>query len=73
MLSPSGETQTKRLLNQYEKLKTEGVPESELVEKTVSAVESDRVAYQETKATKITPQNPDSVTSQVLTNAFSEK
>ncbi|KAL0893213.1 hypothetical protein ABMA27_014821 [Loxostege sticticalis] len=66
MLNPSGETQTQRLLKQYEKLKSEGVAEEELVEKAASVVESDRL---EIVKAKLTPQNPDSVTAQVLVDA----
>lgn len=65
MLNPSGETQTKKLVQQYEKLKAEGVPENELVEKSAAAIVSER--QQETP--KIIPKNPDSVTAQILAEA----
>ncbi|XP_014366873.2 28S ribosomal protein S23, mitochondrial [Papilio machaon] len=64
MLNPSGETQTKRLIQQYEKLKSEGVPEKELIEKSVAAVSVERQL-----ASKTIPKNPDSVTAQVLGSA----
>ncbi|XP_068631817.1 small ribosomal subunit protein mS23 [Battus philenor] len=64
MLNLSGETQTKRLIQQYEKLKSEGVPEIELIEKSVAAVSTERQI-----ASKITPKNRDSVSGQVLADA----
>ncbi|XP_063825076.1 small ribosomal subunit protein mS23 [Ostrinia nubilalis] len=75
MLSPSEETHTKRLLKRYEKLKSEGVAEDQLVEKAASEVASER---QEFVKAKLTPQNPDSITAQVLTDVklkdiFNEK
>ncbi|CAG5050076.1 unnamed protein product [Parnassius apollo] len=64
MLSPAGETQVKKLIQQYEKLKSEGVPENELIEKSVAAVSTERQLD-----AKISPKNPDSVTAQVLAEA----
>lgn len=76
MLNPEGETQSKKLIKQYEKLKSEGVPESELIDKTVAAVGAERQL--ETAKVASTPQNPDSVSAQVLAeadlkNIFNEK
>uniref|UniRef100_A0A1E1WSS3 Small ribosomal subunit protein mS23 n=1 Tax=Pectinophora gossypiella TaxID=13191 RepID=A0A1E1WSS3_PECGO len=65
MLNPAGETHTKKLIQQYEKLKSEGVPESELIEKSVSAIGLER----QQEAPKAVPKNPDSVTSHVLADA----
>lgn len=70
------ETQTKRLIQQYEKLKSEGVPEEELMEKSAAVVGSERQL--EAAKIKVTAQNPDSVTAKVLAeadikNIFSEK
>ncbi|CAH2037259.1 unnamed protein product, partial [Iphiclides podalirius] len=41
MLSQVGETQIKRLIQQYEKLKSENVPENNLIEKSVAAVSAE--------------------------------
>ncbi|XP_072931870.1 small ribosomal subunit protein mS23 isoform X1 [Epargyreus clarus] len=65
MQNPSGETQIKKLMQQYEKLKTEGVPENELIEKSASNVSSERT--QEVAQNKIPKASPETVTSQVLT------
>ncbi|XP_021192122.3 small ribosomal subunit protein mS23 [Helicoverpa armigera] len=70
------ETQTKKLIQQYEKLKSEGVPENELIEKSAAVVGSER-QLEATKA-KVNIQSPNSVTAQVLADAdlkniFSEK
>ncbi|CAK1547301.1 unnamed protein product [Leptosia nina] len=62
MLSPYGETQTKRLIMKYEQLQQEGVPESEIVEKSVASVVSER----EPDSTRIKTINPESATAQVL-------
>ncbi|KAJ8729993.1 hypothetical protein PYW07_017031 [Mythimna separata] len=75
MISPT-ETQTKRLVQQYEKLKSEGVPEEELIEKAAAVVGSERQL--EVAKAKVTAQSPDSVTAKVLADAdikniFSEK
>ncbi|XP_013143125.1 PREDICTED: 28S ribosomal protein S23, mitochondrial [Papilio polytes] len=63
MLNPSGETQTKRLIQQYAMLKSEGVPENELIEKSIAAVSAER------QISSKTTKNPDSVTAQVLGSA----
>ncbi|KAI8436100.1 hypothetical protein MSG28_004203 [Choristoneura fumiferana] len=67
MLSPTGETHIKKLVKQYEKLKSEGVPENELVEKCTAAVDSQR--QPEAPPTKIIVKNPESATAQVLAEA----
>lgn len=63
MLNPSGETQTKRLIQQYAMFKLEGVPENELIEKSIAAVSAER------QISSKTTKNPDSVTAQVLGSA----
>ncbi|KAJ0177312.1 hypothetical protein K1T71_007321 [Dendrolimus kikuchii] len=68
MLNPTSETQTKRLLQQYEKLKSEGVAEDELIEKSVAAVDIER-QLEAPKTPKTTVNNPESVTAQVLADA----
>ena len=70
------ETQTKRLVQQYEKLKSEGVPEEELIEKSATVVGSER-QFEAAKA-KVIAQNPDSVSAKIMSeidmkNIFSEK
>nr|XP_021192122.2 probable 28S ribosomal protein S23, mitochondrial [Helicoverpa armigera] len=70
------ETQTKKLIQQYEKLKSEGVPENELIEKSAAVVGSERQL--EATIAKVNIQSPNSVTAQVLADAdikniFSEK
>lgn len=67
MFSPTGETQTRKLVKQYEKLKAEGVSENELVQKTVEAVGVERQQQQD--APKLTPKNSESVTANVLRDA----
>lgn len=67
MLSPTGETHIKKLVKHYEKLKSEGVPENELVEKCTAAVDSQRQA--EAPPIKIIAKNPESATAQVLAEA----
>ncbi|XP_013199603.2 small ribosomal subunit protein mS23 [Amyelois transitella] len=78
MLIPGGETQTKRLLHQYEKLKSEGVPEEELIQKSAAIVESDRQEAIAARSSKIVAKNPESATAKVLAeadlkNIFEEK
>lgn len=71
MLSQNNETQTKRLVQQYQKFQAEGGPEEELVEKSATAVGAERKeqyeAFQATRAQ--TPANPESVTAKVLSEA----
>lgn len=67
MLSPTGETQTRKLVKHYEKLKAEGVSENELVQKTIEAVGVERQQQQD--APKLTARNSDSVTAHVLKDA----
>lgn len=67
MLSPTGETQTRALVKQYEKLKAEGISDDELVQKSVEAVGIER--QQQHDAPKFTAKNPDSVTAHVLKDA----
>ncbi|XP_047995158.1 probable 28S ribosomal protein S23, mitochondrial [Leguminivora glycinivorella] len=70
MLSPTGETPIKKLVKQYEKLKSEGVPETELVEKASAAVDTQYAQRQQEAAQQKTiVKNPDSVTAQVLAEA----
>ncbi|RVE42125.1 hypothetical protein evm_013237 [Chilo suppressalis] len=77
ILNPNSEPQIKRLIKQYEKLKSEGVPDEELVEKSAAMVASE--PRPENKSSKIpNTDNPESVTSKVLAeadlkNIFSEK
>ncbi|XP_063618608.1 small ribosomal subunit protein mS23 [Cydia splendana] len=78
MLSPTGETPIKKLVKQYEKLKSEGVPETELVEKASATVDTQYTQRQEAAPQKPIVKNPDSVTAQVLAeadlkNIFNEK
>ncbi|CAG4983242.1 unnamed protein product [Colias eurytheme] len=65
MLSPYGETQTKKLLQKYEQLQKEGIPEEEIIEKSVASVINERNA----ESVKIDTINPASVTGQVLSEA----
>lgn len=65
MLSQLGETQTKRLIQQYEKVKSENLPECELIEKSVATVAAERQSEISTSVVK----NPDSVTAQILAEA----
>ncbi|XP_026324884.1 28S ribosomal protein S23, mitochondrial isoform X2 [Hyposmocoma kahamanoa] len=67
MLSSTGETQTRKLVKHYEKLKAEGVPENELVQRSVEAVGVERQQQQDVP--KLTARNPDSVTANVLKDA----
>ncbi|XP_026752216.2 probable 28S ribosomal protein S23, mitochondrial [Galleria mellonella] len=61
MLHPTSETHTKKLLQQYKKLKAEGVPEHELIEKSAAVVENERtVERQEASKAKITGRNQES-------------
>ncbi|XP_047504652.1 28S ribosomal protein S23, mitochondrial [Pieris napi] len=64
MLSPYGETQTKKLIQKYEQLKEEGVQDTELVEKAVSSV----ISHKESEQITIKA-NPESATAQVLSEA----
>ncbi|XP_034830650.1 small ribosomal subunit protein mS23-like isoform X2 [Maniola hyperantus] len=66
MLSLTGETQTRKLIEKYQQLQSEGVAEEDSLQKSVEAVGS---ARQTTEATKMTPKNPDSVTAKVLAEA----
>ncbi|XP_075973714.1 mitochondrial ribosomal protein S23 [Anticarsia gemmatalis] len=64
------ETPTKRLVQQYEKLKAEGVPEAELVQKSVEVTGATYAERQvESPVAKATSTNRDSVTSKVLAEA----
>lgn len=70
------ETQTRRLIQQYEKLKSENVPEEELIEKSAAAVGSERQL--EATISKVTAQSPNSVSAKILSeidmkNILSEK
>ncbi|XP_022830675.1 28S ribosomal protein S23, mitochondrial [Spodoptera litura] len=70
------ETQTKRLIQQYTKLRSEGVSNKDLIEKAAEIVGSER-QLEATKA-KITAESPGSVSAKVLAevdikNIFSEK
>lgn len=67
MLNPTSDSQSKRLLQQYHKLKSEGVPEDQLIEKSVEAAGAER--QQEVSKTSKIPTNPESVTAQVLAEA----
>lgn len=67
MLSQTGETQTRTLVKQYENLKTEGISDDELVQKSVEAVGVERQQHHD--APKFTAKNPDSVTAHVLKDA----
>ncbi|CAB3224327.1 unnamed protein product [Arctia plantaginis] len=60
------ETSTKRLIQQHQKLKAEGVAEEELINKSAEAVGTERQAE---IATKVIPKNKDSVTAKVLAEA----
>ncbi|XP_045448521.1 28S ribosomal protein S23, mitochondrial [Melitaea cinxia] len=64
MLNLTGETHTKKLIQKYEQLKSQGIPEEELIDKCALGVDSERQ-----EASKTTPKNPDSVSSQVLAEA----
>ncbi|XP_052740419.1 28S ribosomal protein S23, mitochondrial [Bicyclus anynana] len=66
MLNTTGETQTKRLIQTYQRLQSEGVPEEELIQKSTEAVESARRSPADTK---IIAKNPESVTAKVLAEA----
>ncbi|NP_001091803.1 putative mitochondrial ribosomal protein isoform X1 [Bombyx mori] len=68
LLNQSNETQTKRLVQQYDELKAEGIPEDEIIEKAAQAVAVERHSYAAQKL-NVTPKNPDSVTAQVLAEA----
>lgn len=75
MISQS-ETQTKRLVQQYQKLESEGVRDEDLVEKAAEIVGSERQL--EAAKAKITAESPGSVSAKVLAevdikNIFSEK
>ncbi|KAI5651796.1 hypothetical protein NE865_00133 [Phthorimaea operculella] len=72
MLNPTGEAPIKKLVNRYEKLKSEGVPESELVQKSVEAEGLERQQLRQErqdKAETLRPKNPESATAQVLAEA----
>ncbi|KAL4717969.1 hypothetical protein ACJJTC_013008 [Scirpophaga incertulas] len=73
MLSPTGESHTKRLLKQYEKLKREGVLESELVEKSAAAVEIERQDYTKLKNTRAPEATSQSQITEHLKDIFNEK
>lgn len=75
LVSPN-ETTTKRLVQQYEKLKAEGVTEAEIIEKSATAVGSERQL--EFNKAKVATSSPDSVTAKLLneadiTNIFKDK
>ncbi|KAM3961047.1 mitochondrial ribosomal protein S23 [Aphomia sociella] len=78
MLNSASQTHTNKLLQQYEKLKSEGIPEQELIEKAAEVVESERSAErQETSKPKNITKNPESARAQSLaeanlTNIFKE-
>ncbi|CAH2266819.1 28S ribosomal protein S23, mitochondrial [Pararge aegeria] len=67
MLSLTGETQTKKLVQKYQQLQSEGVAEEELVQKSAEAVGNARQATTETY--KVVTKIPDSVTAKVLAEA----
>lgn len=75
MLAQNNDTQTKRLVQQYEKLKAEGVAEEELIEKSATAVGLERKEQYEASTAaafaskQVTPENPNSVTAKVLSEA----
>ncbi|XP_041978138.1 28S ribosomal protein S23, mitochondrial [Aricia agestis] len=66
LLVPSGETQTKRLLQKYEALKSEGVAEDEIIEKSVTAVSKERPEFEKEENVRV---NKESATAQVLEGA----
>ncbi|XP_050684494.1 28S ribosomal protein S23, mitochondrial [Leptidea sinapis] len=61
MLNPSGETQIKRLIQKYEKLEAEGIPDAELIDKSLTEVVSEQALSIKSKI-----ENPESATAQVL-------
>ncbi|KAG7302813.1 hypothetical protein JYU34_012790 [Plutella xylostella] len=77
MLNPSGETQTKNLIKEYENQKALGVPEEEILDKCAETVISERKSKAE--AARLTSNvDPQSITGQVLAeadikNIFKEK
>lgn len=68
MLNPSSETHTRKLLQQYEKLKAKGVPEEELLQKAFEAVGVERQQARDMPAITSTV-GPKSITGQVLSDA----
>lgn len=72
MMSQNNETQTKRLVQQYQKLQSEGVPEEEIIEKSAAVVGAEqKEQYEAFKATKTQSQkstNPESITAKVLSD-----
>ncbi|CAD0199436.1 unnamed protein product [Chrysodeixis includens] len=75
-LASTNETTTKRLVQQYEKLKAEGISEAEIIEKSATAVGSERQL--EANKAKDATVSPDSVTAKLLneadiTNIFKDK
>ncbi|CAG9786068.1 unnamed protein product [Diatraea saccharalis] len=79
ILNPNSETHMKRLISQYQKLKSDGVPEEELIEKSAEIVDGERQRQENIKEPKYkNTVSPESVTTQVLAeadlkNIFSEK
>lgn len=80
MLTPEGETTTKKILKHYTKLQAEGVPEDQIIEKCAAAVEGERrkPAATSTVIDTVTSDKPKSATQQVLAeadikNIFKEK
>lgn len=69
MLNPTGETHTKKLLQQYEKLKADGVPEEVLIEKCVEAAGIERQQVRQEVPAVTSTVDPNSVTGQVLSDA----
>lgn len=62
MFNQLGETHTRKLIKKYEQFKAEGVPEEEIIEKSVAAVGSER---QPTESVK----KPETMTPNVLAEA----
>ncbi|XP_059047115.1 small ribosomal subunit protein mS23 [Achroia grisella] len=70
MMNPTSETHTKKLLQEYEILKNEGVPEHELIEKSAAIVQNERnIERQEVAKVKITSKNKEVSTPQTLAEA----
>lgn len=68
MLIPVGDTHTKKLVQQYEKLKAEGVPEDQIVEKCAVLVDAER--KKEFPSVKVTTETVNkSVSQQILAEA----
>lgn len=75
-LGSPNETTTKRLVQQYEKLKADGVSEAEIIEKSATAVGSERQL--EANKAKVATNSTDADTAKLLneadiTNIFKDK